>query len=212
VNEMKGRLAVLMIVALAVGVLVPTAHAGLTLTLTSGADTVTVNGVGGIANYIGPVGQWTANVTTGMVEPAWPFSLSMDLNTVSTAGGGTEQLVITLEGTDFSGWDGPGTLESVLDGNMQGVGTIELDQILESSEGILDVHLGPFAGAQFTGIGTADGNISSPFTLTEIVTITHVGPLGISFDATSTVVPVPGAVLLGFLGLSAAGLKLRRFA
>ena len=54
--------------------------------------------------------------------------------------------------------------------------------------------------------------LDNPFSLTEVVELTHPGAGGSSFDAESTVVPVPGAILLGFLGLGAAGLKLRRFA
>lgn len=38
------------------------------------------------------------------------------------------------------------------------------------------------------------------------------GGNGVGIDDTMYAVPVPGAMLLGFLGLGAAGLKLRKYA
>jgi len=77
---------------------------------------------------------------------------------------------------------------------------------------------GPFTPAPLLSFGST-ASVGAPvtdgslFSLTEIVTITHTAAYdSTSFDAVSTVVPVPGAVLLGMLGLSVAGIKLRKFA
>ena len=74
----------------------------------------------------------------------------------------------------------------------------------------------PQSGGSFSDAQMAWAALVNPFSLSEKVVVTHgaSGDQGLitTFDAESTVVPVPGAVLLGILGLSAAGIRLRKFA
>ena len=113
---------------------------------------------------------------------------------------------------------------AVLESKMGGlsVGTVTLEQILDPGNGKWGASghadtlslTDSYATAMFSSIQSAPATIAAltAFSLTDIVVITHTGSGTTSFDAESTVVPVPGAILLGILGLSAAGIKLRRFA
>jgi len=71
----------------------------------------------------------------------------------------------------------------------------------------------PFAG--YWPLGTNNGELYVPFGATYNVTtllFSSVDQINDEYSVAGLVVPVPGAVLLGILGLSAAGIKLRRFA
>jgi hypothetical protein len=241
-NKMKERFTILMILALAVAVLAPTAHAGMVLELFDGTTTITIpdNGAGDVDDTDNPgtidglivfnddLGNWKINVTTGISKPeigsvAVP---KLDLNSVdvSTTAGGT--LRIRLTDTGFA-VDDPLASQATLVSGIGGTtaGTVEFSQILDrenlefasGSGDFVSVDSGVLVGGEggvfsFAGSKSAPVVPLDPFSLTEVVEITHTGGGTTSFDATSSVVPVPGAILLGFLGLGAAGLKLRRFA
>jgi len=183
------------------------------------------NGDGLIA-YTGSLGVWNLSVTTGVSKPflGGVMEPMLDLNSISasTASGGT--LTIMLTDTDFQPvptWTST-SLISGFGGTTDG--TVWLDQILDEGnaefaglgDAELSVSLGPLTGGiggSFSDGGIACGPlVSGPFSLTEIAVIKHTEAGLTSFDATSTVVPVPGAVLLGMLGLGAVGIKLRKFA
>jgi hypothetical protein len=225
---MKERLAVLMIVALAVGILVPTAHAGFVMKLTDGTTTVTIadNGAGddkplvtGQILWTGTIGVWDINVDTGLSKPnlGGPTVASMDL---SAANHSTRAGTLTISLTD-TGFTLPttGSLLSEIGGTTPG--SVTLTQIFDpdnSEFAALDstndtVVASPSLGSgAFSWTGTKGIEVfASPFSITEVAVINHSGAGYTTFDA-SSVVPVPGAILLGFLGLSAAGLRLRRFA
>jgi hypothetical protein len=234
---MKGRFTILMIAVLAVGVLAPTTQASFILELTDFSTVVTVNDNGagdmdpttGAIVFVGSVGVWTTNVTTGLSKPVLggpiPSVPSLDLNTVdvSSSAGGTLQIRLTDTGFTLPLAVGAqARLVSTIGGTTQG--TVTLTQTLDrgnnnfgtgTTADPVSVTLGPFVPTAFSspagGVSIFAGPIVNPFSLTELAVITHTGAAMTSFDATSAVVPVPGAILLGLLGLGAAGLKLRRF-
>ncbi len=229
---MKERFAVLMIVALVVGISVPTTHAGMVLELSAGATTLTIpdsapldsNPAVGAITYIGAVGPvWWLNVTTGLSKPAigTPTQPEIDVGS-ENASNAAGTLTIKLTDTDFLPVGAGTALVSGIGGTTDG--TVTVTQILdrtntEFAAGSTDfsaVTVGPLVGVgaagEFSGNGSVAAPASVPFSLTEVITIVHTAAGDTSFDSESVVVPVPGAILLGFLGLGAAGLKLRRFA
>lgn len=206
------------------------ANALMVLSLSDGGSTVTVTdeGVGdtspgvGVITYNGPVGtNWTVNVTTGLTKPLLGSATSpeLDLNSSNLSSLGAGIMTIDLIEDGFSFPTG-GVLQSLIGGTTDG--TVQLVQsmftpppptggpavTLVSVETLL---LGPgaFASTQYASVPANLGT----FSLKEHVVITHTGAgQNSSFDAESSVVPVPGAVILGILGLGAAGIKLRKYA
>jgi hypothetical protein len=244
-----------MIVALAVGALAPTAHADMWLYLSDGTNSVIVGDnlagdddpVVGWIEYDGDISGstvWTANVTTGVSKPyvgsvTNPYMDLNSINVTSSGPGGT--LTIGLTDTGFQPTFDSGVLQSAVGGTTRG--TFELWQTLDpdntefgpwtvdvpgvdpgstytpQADGNLGnnrtVYSGPFSPVAFAAEGSVVASWTGPFSITEWVVITHGASdtrLTTSFDAESTVVPIPGAVLLGMLGLSMAGMKLRKYA
>jgi hypothetical protein len=229
---MKTKLIILSILALAVGALSPTAHANMMLIMDDGQGNVVsiTDGdmtldfaVDGFISYnsavSGDIGAWTATVTTGISKPILgsPVDPWMDLNTVTVSSTNAGILTIDLIDDGFS-YPFGGSLQSLIGGTTDG--TVELTQSVFQQQqtggttvlaSVYTDLLGPgdFSKAQYASLP----DIIGTFSLGEYVVITHsAARQNTSFDAESTVVPVPGAVLLAMLGLSAAGIKLRRFA
>jgi hypothetical protein len=197
---------------------------GNTVTIGDGSSLDINTNVGAIT-YSGTLGAWNLNVTTGISKPFTGSVTNpmMDLNSVNASSSAGGQLTIKLTDTDFMPdptWTST-KLISAIGGTT--IGTVSLDQILDEGNAEfpllgaaeLSVSLAPVpdpAGA-FSASGIDLGSlVSGPFSLTEIAVITHTRQGLTSFDASSTVVPVPAAVILGILGLSVAGIKLRKHA
>jgi hypothetical protein len=234
-QKMK-RILLLTMVALAVGVFAPTSHAAFVLNLDDGLGhsvSITDEGAGdlfpsqqGVVGWAGSLGTWIVNNATGVSKPVQGAADDpwVHLNDISTTIAAGVTLTIMLTDTGFeepSTWTSTQLISNVSGSITGGAGSyMTLNQILTAQDPAdsLEVDLGPFteltaATETFASSGsTFGGPISGPFSITELVTIHHEANGTSSFDMDSTVVPVPGAILLGFLGLGAAGLKLRRFA
>ena len=225
---MKTKLIILSIVALAVGALAPTAHADMYLKMTDGTTTFTVMdnsfhdqdttvGVITFASFAsGPIGVWDINVTTGLSKPYYPASpAKMDLNSVNANSTGSGTLEIWLTDQDFSLAQDAALISSwggTTNGTVSLTQTFDPDNNLYGTGGsAISTPVSTQGPGAFSDVMTVAVPADPSFSLTEYVSITHSGRGTTSFNAES-VIPVPGAVLLGILGLSAAGIKLRRFA
>lgn len=172
--------------------------------------------IAGCVTFIGTIGVWLVNVSTGLTSSPTPF---MDLNSVdlSTAAG---TLKILLGDTDFTLGAGPHqvALGSGIGGTSTG-GSVTWHSGLNDSNinpvtsccdqtGTLYGPLGPGAFSQ-TNLDnyTADGT----FALALEVNITHTGPGVTSFDYEGKV-PEPATLLLLGFGLVTAGTLRRRAA
>jgi len=170
------------------------AQAALTLTLYDGTTTITVGddtandswaGAGVIA-YLGSIGIWTVNVSTGISENS-AGNLYMDLNSINKSrAAGT--LKISLTDTVVPTSATPYTLS--VGGTTAGTVTVTSPDTL-----------GPLGGGAFSGSTTGTFSSAEAVLVTEI---THSGAGLTSFDTELAAVPIPAAFWLlgsGLMGL-----------
>ena len=208
---MKTTLRRLSAVATALG-LAASAHAVGILTLESGLSSVSVTdgGVGdanpaaGATTFIGSVGVWNINVSTGLSYPVTgsPVSPHIDLNSVNnSSGAGT--LIITFSDTFTTGELG---LLASIGGTVDTGGSL-LYEVLVNGAPVTSV--GPFSPIAFSGsaVGVVAGGTN--YTLMQRITINHAGAGASSFDAELRPVPDLGSTL-ALLGASLIGVGLLR--
>jgi hypothetical protein len=191
----------------------------LTLKLDDGSNpvvTVTDDGAGdsnlvnGAVTWIGTLGVWTVNVSTGIGFPlqgslSWPY---LDLNSINVSNAaGTLTLTLTQGG--FTAPPPPGFLFQI-GGTTQGTVNAAacVDAVISTCN---DAVLGPFLGGAFSGVtsfvkplqnGTYEVGIQ--------IVLTHGGAATSSFDAELTGIPEPGTYALIGAGLLGLGLLRRR--
>jgi len=186
---------------------------GIGATTTSGLTT-TVADAGltpdGVISFNGGVGSFTVSVVTGVSDPVIGPG-QIDLNSINVSGG-SGNLLIRLTDTDYTGafpsytTNFGGTTTGSVDFNfLQDGGNGEFGGTSFFNPAV--VSGGAFSGSSTNAIGAG-----SPYSLTILAQITHIGTGQISsFDAHLVPVPVPAAVWLfgsGLLGL--AGIARRK--
>lgn len=212
----KKALAVLTLGSL-VGLSAHQAQGALMISLENGASTVTVtdNGAGdtdptvGSVSFIGAVGDFDVNVTTGISKPLVGSSiqpiLNLDSVNVSSAASGT--LEIRMTSTDFTGPIGV-AVPTTLDFGGTTNGTASIDAFVDTGNILFGTatpagSLGAFGPGPFDDSVGGLASLTAPYSATLEATIVHDDPGDVtSFGAEFRVVPEPGSLaLLGLGGL-----------
>ena len=217
---MKKLTAILLVSVLVLFLWAGGATASAVLKLTDGINTQIVNDddLDGWVTFMGTLGNFSVNVTTGLTKPEigsadWPY---LDLNSVNVSQG-TGTLTIMWTDTGFTNASAIGAFESRIGGTTDG--TLSFQAYLDTSNAEFGMttplsDLGPFIDGAFSDEYLWSGSFDEqPYSITLVATIIHDGAVQVtSFDASVKAVPIPATLLLfgsGLFGLVGIRRKMR---
>jgi len=172
-----------------------------------------VNSNAGVITFIGGVGVFNFNVSTGASNPAFPEPGHLDLSTLSinSTGSGTLDILLTQTGLTQ-----PNTFSMSFGGTISGAAgsttTFAAWRDLNNNAFMLGGtnllgSLGPFSGGAFSGSLVSALDASGTYSVTERIRIVATGATSMSGDAEllPSAVPEPGTLTMlgtGLFGLA----------
>jgi hypothetical protein len=219
-----GALAIALLTSLA-------ARATPTLQIQSGSSVVTItdggmfdaNSTAGEVTFIGTVGSWKINVTTGTTAPvqgsaAVPYLDLSSSDTSSSSSGAPADLILRFSDVGFG--PSPNSSFAHLIANLRGAtaGSIGFSLFADAGNSLFGtstslLSIGPVSGT-FNNFANTDAYNGTDYSMTMVVDVSHPGGSGLtsSFDANMQAIPpsdqtVPDTgTTISLLGLSLLGL------
>jgi len=218
-----GPIVLLAMVALT---LAPQAFATAELRISDGVNTITIldngaavcvgavtgcadaNGSADVVTYVGTIGTWNLNVSTGASHGA-SIGTDLDLNSINST---TAASTLTIMFSD-DGFASPEAHGFQVGGTIQGPGTLTFTEYAGAAKFALTNAIGVPLVFNVPGAfsGTTSSGVVAGAALTQIATLAFTGPGSTSFDAALVPVPEPASVALfgGVLLLSAGAIRRR---
>jgi hypothetical protein len=200
------------------GTLVPT---GLVSGLGCGGSATASGGASGVFVFVGCVGNYSVNITTGLGGPAAVAPAILSVNSTDSAFGTSGPLKIEWSENGITTTTSPYLMSFTGTFTSGGGSTISNTAYEDNGNGFfaqtqtigtLTPTLGALGTFTATGSGSAPGE-TGPYSLTEVISVTGVGPTQLNgAQATLDPAPVPepaSVVLLGSV-ISATVIVLRR--
>jgi hypothetical protein len=189
----------------------------LSLRLSDGNTTVETSG-NGVVYFVGPVGDWVVNVSTGVSYPVLgaPGVPTLDLNSINVTTNGPSNLKISLS---QSGYIGPTVTNFLLSVGGVTSGIADFQAYVDGANTLFGTStllgsLGPFSGGAFSGTtGGPVGIMSSLYSLTLEANLAYSSGgwqwQGTSFNFEAKL-PEPATIILLGSGLVLLGLVARK--
>jgi hypothetical protein len=178
------------------------------------------NPVAGALTFIGSVGVFTINVSTGLSKPVFPASPTLGQMNLNSVNSSTSAGTLLLELTDINfpathAGDLMGTVGGITQGAAEFWAYKHPANLAFSTGGAFSLHLGPFTGSFGDSTSAPHGPLIDPYSMTLVAQLIH-GPgvttTNFDFDVTNTATPVslPGSLPLIATALLVLAIASRR--